>query len=56
MTVYKSELRYIKAESTQSNLIFNKEHLQNFKSPNGLRRGLDHIALLDTTKKTVEAK
>ena len=54
MTVYKSELRHIKAESTQSNLIFNKENLQN--SPNDLMRGLDHIALLDTTKKTVEAK
>ena len=27
-------------------LIFNKENPQNFKSPNGLRRELDYIALV----------
>ena len=32
--------------SNQHISIFNKENPQNFKSPNGLRRGLDYIALL----------
>ena len=31
-------------DNTKSILIFNRENLQNFKSQNGLRRGLDFIA------------
>ena len=42
----------IDIDSTQPTLIF-KENPQNFKSTNGLRRGLDYIAL--TTLNTLGA-
>ena len=35
--------------SAQPILLFNRENPQNFKSPNGLRRKLDYIALQNTT-------